>query len=334
MYASTPIANTRRDLLRLALLTPLLGAAPGAAMAQDRWPTRPLRFIVPFPPGGAVDTIARLLAERMSPALGQPIIIENRPGASGTVAADVVARAAPDGHTFMLTINSTITSSGALYANLPFDPMTSFTPIGMAVRASILLVAKADAPFSDVPGFLQWARALGRPANYGTWGNGSAGHLFGEVLRQQHGAPMEHIPFRGEAAAVTELLAGRIDVSFATTVGALPHIQAGTAKGLGMTGPARSGAMPDLSTFSEQGVDGCDLATFDAVWGPAGIPAPIVQRLNAVLNDALRVPEVAERLREIGHDPDPGTPEELGELVAEVTPRWHAMIRQAGVMVQ
>ncbi|HEY8611359.1 MAG TPA: tripartite tricarboxylate transporter substrate binding protein [Roseomonas sp.] len=322
------IATTRRAILGLAL------AAPAVAHAQQpAFPSRPIRFIVPFPPGGAIDVIARLMAEQMGPALGQPLVIENRPGASGTIGADVVAKSAPDGHTFMLTINSTITSSAALYPNLPFDPMTSFTPIGMAVHASILLTAPNAAPFKDAPSFIAWAKALGRPVNYGSWGNGSAAHLFGEVLHQAHGVPMEHVPFRGEAAAITEMLAGRLDVSFATPVSVLPHIQAGAVKGLAMTGPSRSISMPDLPTFAEQGVTGLDLATFDAVWGPAGIPQPVVAKLNAAMNDALRVPAVEAKLKEIGHSPAPGRPEELGALVREVTPRWHALIRQAGVKV-
>jgi tripartite-type tricarboxylate transporter receptor subunit TctC len=328
------MTTKRRTFLGLAL------AAPAVARAQAAFPSRPIRFILPFPPGGAIDVIARLLAEHMSPALSQPgetarfpLVIENRPGAVGTIGADVVAKAPPDGHTFMLTINSTITSSAALYPNLPFDPMTAFTPIGMAVHASILLTAPKAAPFNDAPGFIAWAKALGRPVNYGTWGNGSAAHLFGEVLHQDHKVPMEHIPFRGEAAAITEMLGGRIDVSFATPVSVLSHIQAGTVKGLAMTGPNRSSSMPDLSTFTEQGVTGLDLATFDAVWGPAGMPKPIVDRINAAMNDALRVPAVQAKLIEIGHTPAPGTPEELGALVREVTPRWHALIRKAGVKV-
>jgi tripartite-type tricarboxylate transporter receptor subunit TctC len=250
------------------------------------------------------------------------------------IAAEAVAKAPADGHTLILTVNSTITSSGAMFATLPFDPMRDFTAIGQVVNAAILLMARADAPFRDAPGFLAWAKALGRPVTYGTWGNGSAAHLFGEVLHRQHGLPMEHVPYRGEAQAVTELVAGRIDVSFATVVGAAPQIQAGGARGIGMTGPARSSALPELATFAEQGVAGLDLGTFNGIWGPAGIPAPVVARLSGALNAALAQPEVAARLRAIGHDPVPGTPEDLDRLVREVTPRWHAMIRQAGVTVQ
>lgn len=321
---------TRRGALGLAALP----FARGAAAQQPGFPARPLRLLVPFPPGGATDVIGRLLAERMAPMLGQPVLVENRPGASGVIAAEVVANAPPDGHTLILTVNSTITSSAALFARLPFDPMTAFAPIGQVVNASILLLARADAPFRDAAGFLAWAKGLGRPVTYGSWGNGSAGHLFGEVLHRQHGAPMEHVPFRGEAQSVTELLAGRIDVSFATTVGAAAHIQAGTARGIGMTGPVRSSALADLPTFAEQGVAGLDLATFNGIWAPAGTPPAVVARLNGALNAVLAQPDVAERLRGIGHDPVPGSPEDLARLVREVTPRWHAMIRQAGVTVQ
>lgn len=327
---------TRRGLLGVL-------AAPGVARAQAGagpgggagWrPERPLRLVSPFNPGGAIDVLNRLLAEKMSAELGQPVVVEARPGANTILGAEAVAKAAPDGLTFMITTNSTHTNNPALYRELPYDARRSFAPVTLLSLGTVLMIAQAGAALRGARGFADWARGLGRPVTYGSWGVGSGGHLYGEVLRTVHGLPLEHVPYRGEQPAILDMLAGRLDVTFCSPVGAKPQIEAGKAAWVGMTGPQRSASMPDVPTFGEQGFGGLDMPIFVAAWAPAGTPAAAVAALRQALLRATEDPAVRANMIAQGQTPVVSSPEELAATVARDLPRWGELIRVSGAKVE
>lgn len=311
---------------RRALLASSMLCLP--ALAQG-FPGRPLRLVSPFNPGGAVDVLNRLLAERMSADLGQPVVVETRPGANTVVGAAEVARAAPDGHTFMITTNSTHTNNPHLMRDMPFDVARAFAPITLLSWGSVLLLGPAAAPYRGLTGFVGWAREHGRPVTFGSWGTGSAGHLYGALLARQAAIAMEHVPYRGEQPAIADMLAGRLDTSFASPVGARPQLGAG-AQAIGTTGAQRSTGVPDVPTFAEQGLAGFDLPLFVAAWAPAGTPPAITERLRQSLARAVSDPVIRERMAEQGQRPELSTPEELLAVVARDTPRWGALIALSG----
>lgn len=319
---------------RRFLLAGGLGALAAPAHAQTVFPNRPIRLVSPFNPGGAIDVLARMLAERMAADLGQPVVVEAKPGANTILGAEAVAKAAPDGSTFLLTTSSTHLNNPALYRELPYDAQRSFAPITLLSTGTVLLIAPAAAPFADAPGFAAWARAQGSPVRYGSWGVGSGGHLYGELLRSRHGLPLEHVAYRGEQPAILDMLGGRIDATFCSPVGAKPQIERGAAKAVAMTGERRSAAMPDVATFGEQGFDGLDLPIFVAAWAPAGTPAPVLARLRESLARAVADPAMQAAMIAQGQTPVLSSPEELAATVARDAPRWAALIRLSGARVE
>jgi tripartite-type tricarboxylate transporter receptor subunit TctC len=315
---------------------PIQPSAPGGAAAiGPGWrPERPLRLVSPFNPGGAIDVLNRLLAERISAELGQPVVVEARPGANTILGAEAVAKAAPDGLTFMITTNSTHTSNPSMYRELPYDALRSFAPITLLSLGTVLLISPAAAPYRGAPGFSAWARGLGRPVTYGSWGVGSGGHLYGEVLRTVHGLPLEHVPYRGEQPAILDMLAGRLDLTFCSPVGAKPQLEAAKAAWVGMTGPQRSAAMPEVPTFGEQGFAGLDMPIFVAAWAPAGTPPAAVAALRLALLHATEEPAIRANMIGQGQTPVLSTPEALAAIVARDMPRWAELIRISGAKVE
>ncbi|MFN6953660.1 MAG: Bug family tripartite tricarboxylate transporter substrate binding protein [Acetobacteraceae bacterium] len=318
------MAATRRMLLASG---PALLAAP--AFAQT-WPSRPIRLILPFAPGGAIDALARLLAERMAAEFGQQVLVDPRPGANTVVGAEATARAAPDGYTFMITTNSTHTNNPHLVPNLPYDPLRSFDPITLLSWGSVVFLGPGDAPYADIPTFAAWARGRAQGTTFGSWGIGSAGHLYGALLGRQAGARMEHVPYRGEQPAIADMIGGRLDTTFASPVGARPQIEGGRVKALGSVGARRSPALPDVATFGEQGMQGFDLPLFVAAWAPAGTPAEIRQRLRDALARAASDERVRAQMLAQGQTPELSSPEALIEIVRRDVPRWGELIEISG----
>jgi tripartite-type tricarboxylate transporter receptor subunit TctC len=315
---------TRRGLLASGSLA---FAAPALAQA---WPSRPIRLILPFAPGGAIDALSRLLAERIGAEFGQPVVVDARPGANTVVGAEATARAAPDGYTFMITTNSTHTNNPHLVPNLPYDPLRSFDPITLLSWGSVVFLAPGDAPYAGVPGFAAWARGRAQGTTFGSWGIGSAGHLYGALLGRQAGARMEHVPYRGEQPAIADMLGGRLDTTFASPVGARPQIEGGRAKALGSVGARRSPALPEVATFGEQGMQGFDLPLFVAAWAPAGTPAEIRQRLRDSLARAAADERVRAQMLAQGQTPELSSPDELMAIVRRDVPRWGELIEISG----
>ena len=305
--------------------------APAAwAQGATPWPTKPIRLVSPFNPGGAIDVLNRILAEKLSQRLGQPVFVDPIPGANTIKGADVVAKAAPDGYTFMITTMSTHVNNTVLFAKLPFDPVKDFAPITQVSLGSVLLTANGTAPYSDLKGFVAWAKAQKRPISYGSWGVGSSANVYGEILAKDHGVSLTHVPYKGEQPAIADVIGGNLDVTFASPVGAKPQVVAGKLKALGMTGSARSAAMADVPTFAEQGFKGFELPIWVAAYAPAGTPKAIVDRLQKEIAAVIHLPDVTPKMVDQGQTPLGNTPEEFAAAFAKDAPTWINYIKASG----
>ena len=318
----------RRAVLAAAL------AAPLVARAEGTWPAKPVRIVVPFNPGGAIDAMARVLGDSLTARLGQQVLIDPKPGANTIVGSDIVAKAAADGYTFLITTNSTHTNNPTLYARLPFDPAKDLAPVSLVSLGTILLAAKADAPFFDLKGLGAWAKALGRPVTYGSWGIGSSGHLYGLMLEKALGGLYSHVPYRGDVPALQDVANGTLDITWASPVSAKPQIDAGRVKAIAAAGAKRSAAMPELSTFAEQLVAGFDLSLFVAAYAPAGTRREIIDRLQREIRLALAEQAVADKLIAQGQTPVGSTPEALAKVLERETPVWAELVKQSGAKVE
>jgi tripartite-type tricarboxylate transporter receptor subunit TctC len=318
----------RRVVLAAGLL------APAAARAEAAWPNRPVRIVVPFNPGGAIDAMVRVIADALTLRLAHQVIVDPRPGANTIVGSDIVAKAPADGYTLLITTNSTHTNNPSLYARLPFDPARDLAPVSLVSLGAILLAAKAGAPFDDLKGMAAWVKGLGRPASYGSWGIGSSGHLYGLMLERALGGSYSHVPYRGDVPALQDVANGTLDLTWASPVSAKPQIAAGKIKALAAAGSKRSAAMPELATFAEQLVAGFDLNLFVAAYAPAGTPSEIVDRLNREIRTVIAEPAVADKLVAQGQTPVGSTPQELTRVLARETPIWAELIQQSGARVE
>lgn len=302
--------------------------------AQSDYPHKPIRLITPFNPGGAIDIYCRLLAEPLAKRLGQNIIVEGIAGANTIVGTQALVRAAPDGYTFMITTMSTAVNNRVLYSKtLPYNPDRDLAPITQLSYGTVLLVGPAAAPYSDLTGFVAWAKGQPR-VTFGSWGIASWGHLAGEIMKRDLGLPMEHVPYKGDVPAITDVQNGGLNVTFASPTSAKPRIASGAIKPIAMTGPQRSAAMPDLATFTEQGVPNVDLAIWVGAYAPAGTPRPIIDRLQHELKAVINLPEVRAKMVAQGQTPVGNTPEEFIANVRADFPKWEALIKTSGAKVE
>jgi tripartite-type tricarboxylate transporter receptor subunit TctC len=302
--------------------------------AQGEFPSKPIRLITPFNPGGAIDIYSRLLAEPLGKRLGQNVVVEPIAGANTISGTQQLVRAAPDGHTFMVTTMSTAVNNRFRQSKPPYDPDKDLVPITQLSFGAVLFVAPAAAPYKDVKGFIEWAKAQPRTVTYGSWGIGSWGHLAGLILARDHGLKLEHVPYKGDVPALTDVQNGALDSTFASPTSAQPRIASGGVKPLGMTGPQRSAAMPQLATFTEQGVPNVDLAIWVGAYAPAGTPKPIVDRLQKELRAVLALPEVRERMLAQGQTPIGNTPEEAAANQRADVAKWGALISGFGLKIE
>jgi tripartite-type tricarboxylate transporter receptor subunit TctC len=321
--------RTMRTLLLLASL-----AACCAAQAQTDFPSKPVRLITPFTAGGAIDVLTRVIAERLQVKLGQPVVVDPIPGANTIIGTQALLKSAPDGHTFMITTMSTTVNNPVMYAKLPYDAVKDLAPITQLSYGSVLLVGPANASYGDVKGFIAWAKAQNRAISYGSWGIGSSGHLYGQVLQRDYGVKMNHVPYKGDVLAITDVQNGNLDVSFASPTSAKPRIAANAIKPLGMTGPRRSVAMPELATFGEQGIKGFELDIWVAAYAPGGTPKPIRERLQRELRSIINEPDVTKRMHDQGQVPIGNTPDEFAANFQTDAPKWADLIRASGAKVE
>ena len=323
---------SRRALIAAVGGTVLILAA--VANATEPFPTHPIRLVVPYPAGGGTDIVGRVLGQKLHESLGQPVVIDNRGGAGGTIGTAAAAKSAPDGYTLLLVPTSHVINP-SIYAKLPYDTEKDFAPITMVASAAILMAVNPSVPADTVRGFIEAARA--RPqtiANYGSAGTGTVFHLTGELFRQLAGLQLQHVPYRGGAPTVTALLAGEIPLAFETMLALQPHVRAGTLRALAVTSPRRSAIMPDIPTTAEAGFPALVAYNSYALFAPAGTPSPVLMRLHDAAVAALALPEVHDQLREQGAEVVGGSPAELAAYVAAEVPKWAALARQAGVQPQ
>ena len=324
------------DAGRRALLV-ALGAAGLAAALPARaqsFPTRAVR-IIPFgTAGGPIDTLSRIYGDKLQQRWSQPIVVEPKPGASGILAADAVAKAAPDGYTVLVTLPLTHINNAILQPRLPYDPLRDFTPLSMLGTGGPMLVARANAPYKDLQEFIEFAKKQSKGLTYGTWGNGSTAHLFGELLKRQTGANLIHAAYKAEAAAHNDLFGDTLDFAWANPATARGHIQAGKMKALGVTGTRRLSILPNVPTFTEQGFKGFDIDSWIGVYAPAKTPQPVVDAWVAALREATAQPDVAAKLTAFGFEPLGNTPAQFLERYQHDYPLMAELIKAAGVTVE
>ncbi len=313
---------------RGVLLAPWLASLTSQAWAQF---TRSIRLVVPFTPGGSTDILARALAPKLAAALGQQVIVDNKPGAGGSLGATEVANAQADGHTLLMGHIGTLAVNPAIYPKLGYEPLKSFAPVAWVARVPNVLVVPSASPAKTFTEFLALARARPGRLSYSSGGNGSAAHITFEYLKLRAGLFVLHIPYRGTAPSLTDLIAGQIDASFTGAPTVLPHIKSGRLRALAVSSTQRLAALPDVPTVAESGFPGFEADQWYGVVSPAGTPAALVARLNAEINKALALPDVAQQLATEGALPMPSTPKAFTELITREIPRWAEVVRAGKV---
>jgi len=332
--SNTPRSAVRRALLQgaVALAATLPFSAPALAQAAD-FPSKPIRFVVPYPPGGPMDTMARMLAEKVRGSLGQPVIVENRSGAGGNIGADLVAKAQPDGYTLVMGAVATHAINPWLFANLPYDPVKDFAPVTIVAAVPNVLVMNvefAQKNIEKLADLIDYAKKNPGKLNYGSGGNGSAGHLSGELLKARAGINVEHIPYQGAAPAQLALLSGQSDFMFDNLAASAPLIKDGKVKALAVTTAQRSSLLADVPTVEESGVKGFDLGTWFGVFTTGGTPAPVVAKLNKAYADAMAQPDVKQRLLTMGSEASSMTPEAFAEFVKAEKAKYQEIVKISG----
>ena len=301
----------------------------GAALAQP-YPDKPVRFVVPYPPGGGTDVIARIVQERFQAALGQPVVIENRGGAAGSLGTDVVAKAPPDGYTVLFTLSSH-TINPAIYAKLPFDTVKDFQPVGTVASLPQILVANNALPVNTVAELIALAKAKPGSLSFASVGNGSPGHLAGELFKLRTGTVMTHVPYRGGGPAVTDVMGGQVPLLWVSIPAAAQFVKAGKLKALAVSTVKRSAAFPNVPTMQEAGVADFEVDSWYAMFVPARTPKPVVDKLNQALNTIVQEPDIRDKLLAQGSEGVGGTPEALAKVVSTELPRWAKLAKDASI---
>jgi len=324
---------TKRLTRGALLVAGAIALIPALASAQGAWPSRPIKLIVPFAPGGSNDILARVLANKLSGRLGQPVVVENKGGAGGTIGTDFVAKAQPDGYTLLFASTSIITNA-ASGKNLPYDPVKDLQPIGEVGAGPFAIVVSNDLKVKTLKEFIDLARAKPNTINYGSAGIGGINHLGTELFASAANIKLVHVPYKGIGPAFTDLMGGNLQMALPTVASVAPHLNEGKMRGLAVTSAQRSPLAPDLPTVSEGGVPGFELEAWWGLLGPAKLPAPILKRLNDELNAVLALPDVKEQLGREGATPKPGTPEQFGKLIGSELARWSKLIKDTGIKTE
>jgi tripartite-type tricarboxylate transporter receptor subunit TctC len=325
---------TRREAIAgFAGFLKLLAASP--AGAQAAYPVRPITLVVPFPPGGATDLLARMVAERLKSGLNSTVVVENRPGAASTIGAAYVAKAPPDGYTLLMATSTTLAISKALYKKLPYDPVTDFTPITLVAAVPFSLVVNPSLPVSSLREFIAYAKSRPGELSYGSAGNGSPHHLGAEMLKTAAGLNIAHVAYRGSAPAMQDVIGGHIPMMVVDLQPALPHIRDGKLRVLGVTTANRVAAAPDIPTLAEVGLPGFELVAWQGVVAPAGVPRPIVDQLGREIAALVAAPETRTKLVGIALEPLPGsTPDSFAAFVQSEVKRWAPIVKASGAMLE
>jgi len=323
---------TKKILTASLLAALLVGIVPGAA-AQD-FPSRPIRIVVPYPPGGNVDITARTVQAALGEALGQQVLVDNRPGAGGTTGSGQVAKSSPDGYTLLLGSSATISTAPAVYRNIAYDPLKDLTAIGPIQSTPMVITAALKTPVQSYAEFLAYVKTKGAPVSIASPGAGTSNHLALELWTRQAGISLLHVPYKGAGPAIADLLGGQVDAMIDQLSASIGHIRDGRFKALAVTSKSRSAQLPNVPTLHELGVTDFDVGTFTGIFGPAGIPAPVVAKLHAALRKALAIDSVRERYRSMGVEVMDMRQEEFAAYVKADVEKWRKVAREANIVVE
>ena len=322
----------RRAALSLAATLAIL--APHAARAADAYPAKPVRFVVAFPPGGGTDIIARSIAQKLAERIAQQVVVDNRPGAGGNIGTDIVAKSAPDGYTLLMGSAGPLAINASLFAKMPFDPIKDLAPVTLAASTPNVLVVHPSLRAATVKELIALAKARPGEINFASSGHGTPAHLAGELFNSMAGVKMVHVPYKGAAPALADLLGGQVQLMFSTMPPALPHVKDGKLRALAVTSAKRSPAAPDIPTLDEIALPGFEANTWHGVVVPAGTPATIVARLNREIVAILHLPDVVERFSSQGAEALGSTPEEFAAYIRSETLKWAKVVRDSGAKAE
>jgi tripartite-type tricarboxylate transporter receptor subunit TctC len=321
------------SLIAPSLAWAILTLTSAQAHSQD-YPAKPIRIVVPFSPGGVADNSARVVADPLGARLGQQVLVENRPGASGNIGTQAVAQAAPDGYTLLLGFDGTMVINPHVFPKIPFDTLKDFAPVTKLGDATLILVAHPSVPARDLAEFIAHAKARPGPFAYGTSGTGGTPHLAGELLKLRTGISLEHVPYKGGGQAITDVVGGQIPLVFTAIATAQQYVRTGRLVGLGVPGARRSAALPDVPTFVESGLPGFDVSSWTGIFAPAGTPRPVVDKLQRELAAVLRTAFVRERYAVLGIEPVGNSSQEFGDQVRADLARWEKVVKVANVRLE
>jgi tripartite-type tricarboxylate transporter receptor subunit TctC len=323
----------RKYLAALSCLT-VLAASVAPALAEDKWPGKQITYVVPFAAGGTTDILGRLIAQKLGPALGTTVIIDNKPGAGGNIGSDFVAKAAPDGHTILGGTISSHAINTSLYAKMPYDPIKNFQPITLIGMLPNVLVVNANSPYKTVKDVIAAAKAKPDAIAFGSSGNGTSQHLSGELFKSISGINMLHVPYKGSAPAMQALLGDQVQLVFENAVAAIPLVQSGKLRALAVTSTKRYSGLPDVPTVAEAGLSAYEIVSWQAVFAPAGLPQPIVQKLSTEIAKIIQQPDFKARLATLGVEPSGAGPAELAAFQKAEVAKWAQLIKTANIKAE
>jgi tripartite-type tricarboxylate transporter receptor subunit TctC len=322
---------TSASLRALALgLVAAVGAAGALAQA---FPTKPVRIIVPQTPGGASDALARVIGQKLAERWGQPVLVENKPGAGGNVGTDYVAKSPADGYTLLMSYVGTQAINGSVYKSLTYDPYKDFAPVATLATVPFALVVNQNLPVKSAGELIAYAKAHPGAVNFGSAGNGSLNHLLGEMVNMNQGVKLVHVPYKGAAGALTDTIGGQIQMTFTSLPSVVGHIRSDKVRALAVTGSKRSATFPNLPTFSEAGITGLELSPWFGLLAPAGTPEPIVRKMNADIADLLRDKDVVDKFAAIGADPYITQPDQFGRILQDDIHKWAQVVKASGARI-
>ncbi len=318
----------------IALLALSMAVVAGSVTAEDKWPTKPITYVVPFPAGGTTDTLARIIGQKLSVALGQPVIVDNKPGAGGNIGSGSVARAAPDGYTILGGTISSHAINASLYPKLPYDPAKSFVPITLIGTNPLVLIVPPNSSAKSVKDLIAQAKAKPGSVTFASAGSGTSQHLAVEMFKSLAGVDVVHVPYKGSGPAIQDVMGGQVDAMFDTTVVAAPQIKGGKVRALGVTSAKRVKGWDTIPTIAESGVPGYEIVSWQGIFAPAKTPPEIVKRLNTEIVKILNMPDVRERMEQLGVDPVANTPEEFAAFQKAEIAKWAKVIKEGNVKVE
>ena len=324
----------KRRTLLAALAASLAWAGASVALAQTGYPAQPIRIVVPFPPGGATDIMARAAAQKMTEAWKAQVVVDNRPGAAGNIGSELVAKAAPDGYTLEMGTVGTHAINASLYAKMPYDHVKDFAPIVLVAAVPNVLVVHPSVPVNSVAELIAYAKANPGKLNFASSGAGTSIHLSGELFKVMAGVQMTHVPYKGSAPAVTDLLGGQVQLMFDNLPPSLPHIKSGRLRALAVTTADRAAALPDVPTIAESGLPGFEASSWFGLLAPAGTPREIITKINGEIARWVATPEAKEKMTSIGAIAKGGTPEDFARHIAEETAKWQKVVKESGAKVE